>query len=190
MKKMLIVFAVMALAACANTKTDPRPMPQYAYKKYPPVMLNVASIQVEDYTPSMQAPNVEHLMPQPLPAAVSDWAYTHFKPVGSMGTLYITVKDASMVGSDLKRSSGIKGVFTIDQAERYDARVMVEFRTENLGTNGNGVVRVERGMTVAEDASLQDRDRVWTKMAEDIMVDLDGAAMTMLQNRLPFLLQH
>lgn len=190
MKKFaLALAAVLLVAACANTTTVPRPVPNYAYKKYPPVLVDVASIQVVDYSPGMRAPNVEHLMPQPLPAAVSDWASTRFKAVGTQGVLTITVRDASMVGKDLNRSGGIRGVFTIDQAERYDAHIAVEFRVESGLTSGNGSVEVNRGRTIAENASLQDRDRAWTEIEENMLIDLDAATLTMLSNRLPNLVR-
>jgi len=190
MKKLVFATAfALAVAACANTTTVPRPVPHYTYTQYPPVMLNVASIQVIDYTSPMQAPNVEHLMPQPLPSAVGDWARTHFKAAGVDGTAFITVRDASMVGQDLSRTQGLKGMVTIDQAEKYAAHISVEFKVEGKtsGTSGNGGVKVERSSTVAENASLQDRDRIWTTMEENMLVDLDAATMQMLQNRLPFL---
>ena len=190
-KTFALITTAFLIAACANTTTGPRPTAHYAYKQYPPIMVNVASVQVVDYMPSMRAPNVEHLMPQPLPAAVSDWANTRFKANGATGTLVITVRDASMVGRDLNRTSGFKGAFTIDQAERYDAHITVDFNVDGgaAGTSGNGAVKVDRGSTIAEDASLQDRDRSWTTMEENMIIDLDAATMTMLQQRLPFLTQ-
>lgn len=145
-------------------------------------------IQVVDYVPTMQQGHVEHLMPQPLPAAVSEWARTRFKAVGTKGTAFITVKEAVLVGTDLNRSSGIKGIFTIDQAERFDGRVTVEMRVEGREPepNGNGVVKVERGQTIAENASLQARDKMWTEMEEKMISDLDAATQRMISKRLSF----
>lgn len=183
-------LAALTVAACANVPPPQRPMPNFDYAKYPQVELNVASIQVVDYIPTMQAGYVEHLMPQPLPTAISTWARTRFKAVGTKGTAFITVKDATVIGIDLQRSSGIRGVFTVDQAERYDGRVIVEIRVEGREPepNGSGLVKVERSQTISEDASLQARDRLWTDIEEKMVSDLDAATQRMMRNRLSFVL--
>jgi hypothetical protein len=62
------VLALLAgvLAAC-TTPAPVRPTPRFAYKQYPPITLNVASIQVlEQYASPLRAPNAEHVMPLPL----------------------------------------------------------------------------------------------------------------------------
>jgi hypothetical protein len=192
MKKLSIICAAILLAACANTETHPRPVPQYVYQQYPVAQLNVGSIQVvEAYTMPMNKPNAEQLMPEPLPKAVANWARGHFKATGGDGTLTITIKDASVVEQDLKRSKGLKGAVTIDQAELYNAHILVEFSVSNMssGKEGSGQVNVSRSQSIAENASLQDRDVLWTGMEEKMMLDVDAAAQTMLQQKLGFLLQ-
>ena len=194
-RAVLSVFAVMAavtVAACTMNVPE-RPRPQFAYTQYPPTVLNVAEINVvEAYAPPMRLPNVEHLMPEPLTQSVATWARNRFRAGGADGVVTITVSDASVTAKDLSRTQGVKGWFTVDQAERFDARVLVEMQVDGvaLGSTGSGTVRVERGQTVAENASVQDRDRVWTRMSESILLDLDAGTQQMLQNRLPFLLQN
>lgn len=185
-------LALIALAACTVAPPE-RPKPNFAYKQYPATVLNVAEINiVEAYVPPMRAPNVEHMMPQSLNAAVAEWARTRFRAGGSDGTVTITIQDASVIGQDLNRTNGVKGWFTVDQAERFDAKVLVEMKVEGvaLGSTGSGTVRVERGQTIAENVSILDRDRAWTSMSETILLDLDAGTQQMLQNRLPFLVQN
>jgi len=192
MKKTTIILTALLLASCANTETRPRPVPHYVYQQYPVSQLNVGSIQVvNSYVMPMNAPNAEHLMPQPLPKAVEEWAHNHFKATGGDGTLTITIKDASVVEQDLKRTKGVKGVVTIDQAERYDAKISVEFSVSatSSGKDGSGSVGLTRGQTIAEDASLEDRDVLWTGMEEKMLTDLDAGTQSMLQQKLGFLLQ-
>ena len=187
-----LFLAAAFLAACAITPPE-RPNPNFAYKQYPPTVLNVAQIDVvEAYTPPMRTPNVEHMMPHPLPSAVAEWARTRFRAGGSDGVVTITIQDASVIAQDLNRTSGVKGWFTVDQAERFDAKVLVEMKVDGvaLGSTGSGTVRVERGQTIAENVSIMDRDRTWTSMSETILLDLDAGTQQMLQNRLPFLLQN
>lgn len=193
MKKILIFATALLLSACATFNDPPRPMPRYTYQQYPVIGLNVASINVvQAYSMPMQSPNAEHLMPEPLPQSVNNWARNHFKATGTDGVVTITIKDASVIKKDLAPTQGIKGKFTVDQTERYDARVVVEFKVDgaSIGPDGSGLINVTRGQTIAENASLQDRDRVWTTMAETMMTDIDAGAQNMLAQRLSFLTRH
>lgn len=184
----MLFCAAMFVAACANVPPPQRPVPVFDYAKYPQIKLDVASVQINEYIPTMQAGHVEHLMPMPLPQAASQWARTRFKAVGEKGTAFITVKEASVVEVGLNRSTGVRAVFTVDQAERYDAALIVEIRIEGREPepNGNGIVKVERSQTIAENASLQARDKVWTDMEEKMMSDLDAATLNMISKRLSF----
>lgn len=193
MKKIILALSAVLLTACANTTTDPKPVAHYSYMQYPATTLNVASIQVIDgYNQPMQMPNAEHLMPDPLPKAVSDWARAHFKAGGGEGSVTITIKDASVVGKNLQLTPGVKGWFTKDQAERYDGKITVEFAVNGspLANGGaSGSVNVNRGQTIAEDASIQERERTWNTMGEAMLTDLDAGTQQMLTQRLPFLIR-
>lgn len=191
MKKILMIVAAVVLTSCNTIVPAQRPTPRYVYQQYPVAMLNVGNIQVvEAYTSPSDGMHAEQLMPDPLPTAVATWARNHFKANGGNGTLTITVKDASVLKKDLQSAGGFKGAMTIEQAERYDARILVEFKVDGNGTgpDGTGMVNVARGQTIAENASLQDRDAIWTKMAEAMMIDLDAGAQKMLNSKLSFLL--
>ena len=191
MKKILTIVAAILLTACNTVAPVQRPVPHYVYQQYPAVILNVGSIQVvEAYTSPSDGMHAEQLMPDPLPEAIAAWARSHFKANGGNGTLTITVKDASVIKKDLQKAGGFKGAVTIEQAERYDAHMLVEFKVDGNGSgpDGSGVVNVARGQTIAENASLQDRDLIWTKMAEAMMIDLDAGTQTMLSSKLSFLL--
>lgn len=191
MKKLFAFAAAFALVACNTLAPVERPTPRYIYQQYPPVVLNVGNIEVvEAYTTPSDGQHAELLMPEPLPNAVANWARSHFKANGGNGTLTITVKDASVLKKNLESAGGFKGAVTIEQSERYDARILVEFNVNGNGTgpDGTGMVNVARGQTIAENASLQDRDLIWTKMAEAMMIDLDAGAQKMLNSKLSFLL--
>jgi hypothetical protein len=192
MKKILFpVLFAFAMAAC-TTPIEQRPQPHFAYKAYPPVLLNVANIRVEEaYVSPGQPPHAEQLMPLPLPQAVADWAHHRFQATGSAGTAVITIKDASVVTQDLPRTKGVKGWITVDQAERFDAKIAIDMHVENMtsGENGSGTVNLTRGQSIGEDASIEDRDHIWTTMEESMLTDLDAGTQKMLRNRLPFLIK-
>ena len=190
MKKITILGAALAVVAC-TLPTPERPMPRFSYTAYPPTNINVGAIEVQgNYQMPMRSPNVEHLMPMPLPQAVTDWARHRFKAVGNAGTMVIRITQAGITGKNLPRTEGVEGWFTVDQAERYDARIIVEFSVEGTGDKtGSGVVNVTRSQTVAEDASVEDRDAALSHIEELALTDLDASAQKMLQERLAFVLR-
>ena len=190
MKKILTILAAVVMLASCTMDAPVRPIPRFSYKQYPATNVNVASVEVrEDYRMPMQNPNVEHLMPLPLPQAVADWARSRFRATGTAGTMVITIRQASVSAKGLPTTEGVRGWFTLDQAERYDAKLLVEFNVEGTGDRaGSGDVNLTRGQTMGENASIQDRDRAWTNIEEALLTDLDASTQKVLQERLPFLL--
>ena len=115
--KLFLALALPMLFIACTMQTASRPQPRYIYKDYPPTVLGVATIQVvQEYQMPSQDPHIEHLMPQPLPNAVADWARTRFQAGGADGNLIITVKDAAITDKALPTTQGVKGWFTVDQS--------------------------------------------------------------------------
>lgn len=186
------VFAVVALVAtaCAMPSSQ-KPSPQFMWQRYPALYLGVSNIQViEEYAPPSDKQHIENLLSPSLPAAVAQWARGRFVAGGADSTLIITIRNASMVKKELPRTKGIKGLFTIDQAERYDATIEVEFKVDGVifGRTGQGSLVVSRGMSLPETASPAARDAAWVKIVENLMTDADVAAQNLLHERLPFLM--
>lgn len=78
-------------------------------------------------------------------------------------------------GFDLPRTQGLRGAFTKDQAQRFDAKVemAVEVRNERGFQDGFATATAERFTTVAEDITLNDRDRILFGLVEDLMRELN-----------------
>ena len=70
--------------------------------------------------------------------------------------------------------SGLSGVVTIDQSERYTAHIEVEIQILE-GSRQAASLRAEatRSITVAEDISLSEREQIWFRLTENTMSDLD-----------------
>ncbi len=86
----------------------------------------------------------------------------------------------------LKRTEGVRGVFTKDQTERYDGLIEITIRI--LGDDGREkasvMSRAERSRTVAEDVSLIDREKVWFEMTEAMMNDLNASLQRQINKHL------
>lgn len=175
------VFACLAafslvLAACELPPTETE-FPQLTYQHMPKHRFDVRELEVvEAYQPPFKAPNVEHLFPVKPMAAATRWAYDRIAPVGSKGRIRYTVRQASVTEVPLEVEGGVSGAFTNDQAQRYLAQLAVEVEIisdEGL-VEGRATAKAERSVTVPEDITLNERERVWFKLTEQTMSDLSA----------------
>ena len=99
--------------------------------------------------------------------------------VGGPGRAVYTVLRADALETHLAgdQGTGLFGDFTIPQSERYDLNIAV--RLQIVDANGRSMASVDasatRSRTVAADATLNDRERVWFDMTEQAMADLNGS---------------
>lgn len=172
-----VIAAVLVLAGCATQVQRPG-FPQISFAHLQPISLNVARIEVENrYVSPATRPNVEHEFPVSPAAVASNWGRDRLRAVGQTGTARVIVRRASVVEVPLKRSTGVKGAFTRDQSERYDAIIdmAVELRDANGDIRVTAESTAKRSRSVSENISLNDREKVWFEMTEAMMADLNTA---------------
>jgi len=170
---LLIAFA----AGCAG-EPPPRDHPDIGFGHLPPIRLDVARIEVEQLArETRQPPRVEHLFTPPPAQVAETWARQRLQAASpnSERIARVIVREASVIEVALPRTPGIRGAFTTDQSERYDALAIVEVRILNANGafEGNAEARAERSVTVPENATLGQRESVWFKLTEDLFRDLD-----------------
>ncbi|MFQ5774001.1 MAG: hypothetical protein ACE5GS_05755 [Kiloniellaceae bacterium] len=172
----LAAALLVALAACAAP--PPRPeFPQITFQNLPPIRLDVREVTVEQaYRPPAKAPNVDHRFPVPPADAAMRWARDRLVAAGATRRAHYVVRDASVVETPLKTTGGLKGMFTTEPSERYDARVVVELRiiADDGRVAGSATAEAVRSRSVPEDITLNEREKVWYEMTEDIMRELNG----------------
>jgi len=180
----------LILAGC----TTPSPAPEYpelTFKHLPPIRLDAASMEiVEEFKSPFAAPNVEHLMPVSPAAAMRRWAMDRLVPVGSGGRIVFTIADAGVIETKLAPTPGVRGVVTKDQSERYDAKLQVRISVDGGDNRRRGDVSAEamRSRTVIEGLSLNEREKIWFQMSEDLIMDMNGELETAIRSFLqPFL---
>jgi hypothetical protein len=177
------LFAGMLLTGCA-VKTTSAPEVSLTFMNRPAIHLNVGKIQVVNrYQMPLKPPLVEHLMPVAPGAGVERWAMDILRAVGSGNTAVLTIHDASVTEISLQQKPGLKALLTLDQAQRYDARVRatLEIRDVNGQQRGQVEVEVTRSQTVPENITLNQRTAVWFQMVEGLLADF--AAQMELQVR-------
>jgi hypothetical protein len=181
--------AGVALALLAGCETPPPPsgFPQLSYAHLPPIKLNVAEIKiVSEYRSTGVAPNVEHLFPVKPQVAAERWSRERLKPVGRSGMARVTIRRASVVEVPLARSTGVRGMLTTDQAERYDG--VIEIAIAIIDANGRQlgavVSRAQRSKSVPENISVYDREKTWFDMVEAMMNDINVSLETQIKKHL------
>lgn len=170
----LPLMAGLGLAGC--TTPPPRAFPQIGFENRPPIALDVGTLTVvQQYQPTGTPPHIETQMPDSPSLVVERWARQRIAPVGTAGEARVIVEEASVIEEPLARTGGVRGVFTLDQSERYRLRLAVRIEAENPDRRLDGWVRsvAERSVTVAENASLAEREQKWFEMLEAAANDLD-----------------
>ncbi|MBO6782500.1 MAG: hypothetical protein JJ899_04390 [Alphaproteobacteria bacterium] len=186
---LLTGMSAVALAACTNPPPSPR-FPQLTFTHVPAFRLDAATLDIADaYRPAAGARDVAQGMPIPPAVAAQRWARDRLQPVGTAGRILFTVTDASVVEVPLQRTSGLRGVVTDDQSERYDGRLAARIEiSDGRGRRGEVSAEATRSRTIAEKSTLNERDKIWFEITEALIQDLDKELDTAIRRFLqPFL---
>lgn len=171
-----LIAAAVLLAACAPSTPMPDPV-GLAYLAHKPIQLNVSRVEVvKKYQSSSIPPHVENNFPVPPIAMLQQWVQDRLLPVGKSGYAVVTIEDASVIESALKGTPGLRGVFTADQSEQYDATMSVRIEIfDDCGTSkGFAYARTKGSRSVCENLTLGQRRQVWIVMMEKVMNSLDA----------------
>lgn len=171
------VLAAMALlAGCETTPTRPM-FPELTFSSMPPLNFDASRVEVvNEYVAPLKRPNVEHEMPLRPSAAAERWAKDRIKAAGNSNrSLRVTIKNARVVESELKKATGLRGMFTTDQAQRYDAEleILIELRDDRGFREGSASAISRRSATVPEGITINDREKEYFKLVEEMMADIN-----------------
>jgi hypothetical protein len=172
----LLLLAGGLITSC-DTPPHREPFPQLTYQHLAPINLDVARIVIQDaYQPPMTAPHVDQDFPTPPATAARQWAKDRLKAVGSDGVAKFTILDGSAVDVPLPRTTGISGMLTQDQSDRYDVKLTVRLEVENRMGNHSGAITAgaQRSESVAEDMTLNEREKLWFEMTDELMKQLNA----------------
>ncbi len=166
----------LALAACEATVPS-QIFPELTYHHLGKIDLDVGSIKtLSAYKSPITAPNVDHLFPTSPLKALRSWSTDRLAATGSDDIARFTILDASVRETALERQKGIKGVFTKDQSERYDASLeaTLEIIDAKGKQRGFANAKISRSISVREDATVNDREQAWFTLTEALMRDFNS----------------
>jgi hypothetical protein len=175
-RPLVALLCAALLAGCTATAPPSRKFADITFQQFPKYNFAVGRIEiVREYAPPTRAPNVDHLFPVSPMQMAEQWARDRLVAAGGTGELRYVIKRASVVESQLPKTTGIRGAFTNEQTQRYDAVVEVELEVRNERGYRDGIAsaRAERRQTVGEDISVAERERTWFAMTEALGRDLN-----------------
>jgi len=171
----LVAVTPLFLAACET----PPPADEFAeitFLNRDRIRLDVAEIVVDNlYVSPRKDGFVEHEFPIDPGATAARWAKDRLEAVGTDGRLTVSIIEASVQEVALEMKTGIEGLVTTEQSERYDGLIVMTLEAENVSRRISASARgeVRRSQTVPENITLAGRERVWYEMTERMMTDLD-----------------
>jgi len=176
----------LAVSAC-ETPVEQRAFSEITFGHLTPISLDVAAIDiVVAYQPSLKAPNVDHEFPVAPATAAERWVGDRLLAAGASGRAVVTIVEASVIEVALEKSSGLKGLFTSDQSERYDATVRLTIEATDFGRQltARAEAEAKRSRSVGESVTLAERENTWFGLIEALMADFDSTMEEQIRTHL------
>lgn len=192
-KARVFVLGVAILLTACTTVVTTQNFPEMTFRHLPPLRLNVVDIQiVSDYPSDTRAPNIAHYFPTSPARALERWAEDRLRADGTGATARFTIHEATATQRSLKVDRGLGGLFKKEQSERVDATVRASLVIlDSRGTQrASATTRATRFITLREDATLEDRHKIWFELTEKLMADFDKEmGINIRRHVTPYLLQ-
>lgn len=168
--------AVVLLIAGCETHVE---VPSYAritFNHLPPITLDVASTSAKTtYQKPLTAPHVEHEFPVDIAKTAEGWVSGRLRAGGASGSAMLNVLEASVVETNLAKETGLTGLVTTDQGQRYDAVLTATLTAEDATSQraADTTITVKRSQTIPEDATYNEREKIWYELTEKLMADFN-----------------
>lgn len=183
-------LAGISLAACQTP--PPNVLPDLTFDSARPLPLDVSQLFVEDISGTAE-PSSEDLagvpadgeLNEPIASIVGRWARQRFFAIGSSGTARLVIERATLRRELLARSQGLRGIVTVDQAERYSIRLAVRMVLSDPATSRDGFAwaSVSGSTTIAENATLAKRQSDLFTMVEQAINQLDETLVAEMRQK-------
>lgn len=169
-----VALLLAALTGCAMQNPSNH-FADITFEQLPKIRLDVSDVLVEnDYDSSDKPPHVERRFPVAPADAAMQWARDRLQATGDHLTFRYIVREASATETNLPKTTGLTGMLTTDQSQRYEVHIRIEMQLLD-GNEALGLANAEarHSVTVPEDITLNDREKAWYKLTKDTMDDLN-----------------
>ncbi len=178
LKKALYLATILSLFSCESKISTPQyAMISFAHK--PPIYFDAAEIIIDNQyqKQTKDSNNIDDQLPINLSQIANSWAKNRLIANGDNGRLIFTIKNASMVEKNLQKTTGLKGILTIDQDKKYNANIAIEIKVENNNidkiNHAKTIIKVKHSQSVSEKITLNQRHQIWYEMVEKTATDMD-----------------
>lgn len=180
--RVLAVVPLVGLLVACGSPPPSSSFPDLRFTHKPSFLVAAGGPEITvSYPAPLRSPNIEHGMTVSPERAMRNWVQDRLKTTGvGAETVRVDIRDASVVETRLETRGGVRGFFTNEQESRYDARADLVIRV----VDGVGRVRAEttgaawRSRTIAQSATLAERDQALFELVEQLMLDLDSQLET------------
>jgi hypothetical protein len=169
----LLMVSGLALVGCETPTATAIPALTFAHLEQ--IRFDAAIVEiVDEYRPTLAAPNVDHIFPTSPAQAARDWAAARIGAAGVTGSVRVVIQNASVVKIDLPVRTGVGGLFFNEQDVRYEAvlEISIEYR-RGLFVTSSVRTEVMRSRTAPESISVAERNQLFFNLIEDLLADLD-----------------
>ena len=190
LKTFMVVIMLGGLTACVS---EPRQIfPDVTFTHLPGIQMAVSDITIEQrYKSPMTAEYAEHRIPLNPQTVMARWPGDRIAQTGGEASATFIIMDASVKEYGLDTDGNFTAYFTDEQALRYEATAEAMFQVSSHDGNTYGKVRarVTRSVTVPENASLNERDKILfnliTALTREFDVQMEQEIRTHLGAWLP-----
>ena len=173
-----VVFSIMAMGLAACQPPGVPEYPDITFDHLPPIELDVAEIIIKTpYQEPLEPPHVGEQFPVSPSRAARRWVEDRLRAAGERGTATVTIVESSAVETELERTTGVTGLLTKDQAQSYEVTIEMSIEAmDPVGPRaGSASIRVTKKTSVAEDATMNEREETWYKMTQKAMNNFNEA---------------
>ncbi|MEX2649820.1 MAG: hypothetical protein WD673_12485 [Alphaproteobacteria bacterium] len=171
-RRAVLGAGLVLLVACETTPPSAT-FAEITFAHLPPIVLDVAGIEyVEQFVAPLEPPHAEDRFPIAPAVAARRWVQDRLVAGGGAGTARVVLTDASGTREALATQGGVTGFFTDEQAERYGVSIVMRLEIVAEGSRyveGHVEASARQSTTVAEDATLEERDRALYRLTETVM---------------------
>lgn len=169
--QIIALFSLILTGACAQVAPPPV-LADITFAHLPPYQLAVGEVEIESrFSSPMSAPHAEHKVPQSPEQVMRRWAEDLLQASTGETFARFVILDATVTEHALATDGTLKAVFTNEQERRYRAVAEASLEIRGAAGNflGNATARVERSITLPENASLNERDQALFDLVDRLM---------------------
>lgn len=180
---LIVVLVIAAGCEIAPPRYESTP-PSFA--ELPPLVFDLDRIEMVQRPAAPHPDDVDHLLPTSPTTAIEIWVNDRLRARGTVGTLRVTVEEASARLTALETDTEFEDIFTKEQAERMDVRmrVTIEAIDQSGEVNGSAIAEATRSRTLPEGITLAERDQVYDEVTLALLHDYNASMETAIRQYL------